>query len=185
MCEWVCFIKQVINYSNWQMFELVQSYNWYTPLCAQTRSQDKIMLNKHGIYVMFKLFPNMWIALENSLFHKCYSRVDSTPDLSFEPLPKKKKNLWTTKKIACVGWKHCLCKQCKEQTLVELKEGWESLSSLPSLLVLNSQSSFVPKATTLTWDLNSGPATSHSAQSIYVHNTKYIHRDVYMYKIKN
>lgn len=79
----------------------------------------------------------------------------------------KRKKLVGYKRIADVGWKHMLCKQCKGQTLVELRKGWESLS-LPSFLVLSRQSSFVPETVALSWYLNSRPAISHSAQLVYM-----------------
>lgn len=45
-----------------------------------------------------QVIPEHLNRMENSLFHKCYSRIDRTPDVNFEPLPKKKKELVEYKK---------------------------------------------------------------------------------------
>lgn len=158
------------------MFEVVQLYDWCTPVYTnRTGSQTRACIkNVEFMWLIFKVFPNIWITLENTLFHiymECiphisYNRTESLLIWILRPFHKRKK-LVDYKRIADVGWKHMLCKQCKGQTLVELRKGWESLS-LPSFLVLSRQSSFVPETVALTWYLNSRPAISHSAQLVYM-----------------
>lgn len=46
---------------------------------------------KCGIYVMLRLFPNIYKVHWNTLLPKCYSETDGTLDLDFEALPQKTK----------------------------------------------------------------------------------------------
>lgn len=103
------------------MFALVQLYSWCTPVYTNNvRSQTKSGINKCRIYVIFKLFPNIWITWRTHFSTSVTAELIGLLMWILSPFQKRKKNLWSTKKIAGVGWKQRLCKQRKGPTL----ENW-------------------------------------------------------------